>query len=107
METPYSYISSKNYIKSLTFDYIESDWLEWQANYYASTLLMPKDTFKAALILSQQKIGISRVGKIFVDNQPANQADFYKLITMLSEFFKVSRTAVDIILKKMGLVEDR
>jgi hypothetical protein len=34
-------------------------------------------------------------------------ADFYKLITMLSDFFKVSRTAVDIRLKKLGLVDDR
>ena len=99
-ETVNEKIGSKKTIKT------EAEWMEWQANYYASALLMPKETFRAALILHQQELGISRVGKIFIDDQRSNQSDYWQLITMLSKFFKVSQTAIEIRLLKLGLVED-
>jgi len=84
----------------------EADWIEWQANYYASALLMPKQTFISGLIFHQRQLGISRVGKIFLDDQRRNQSDYRQLISMLSTFFKVSQTAVEIRLSKLGLVND-
>jgi Zn-dependent peptidase ImmA (M78 family) len=94
-------IGSTNAIRS------EADWLEWQANYYASALLMPREIFKAGLIMQQKQMGISRVGSIFVDHQPSNQSDFFQLLTRLSQYFKVSKTAVEIRLLKLNLVDDR
>jgi Zn-dependent peptidase ImmA (M78 family) len=85
----------------------EADWVEWQANQYASCLLMPKTIMKAALILKQRELGISRTGKIFVDNQSCNQVDYFEIISRLSVFFKVSRTAVEYRLNKLNLVDDR
>lgn len=84
----------------------EADWVEWQANYYASALLMPKQTFIAGLVLQQRQLGISRVGRIFIDDQRTNQSDYWRLISMLSEFFRVSQAAVEIRLLKLGLVDD-
>jgi Zn-dependent peptidase ImmA (M78 family) len=85
----------------------EADWMEWQANYYASALLMPKQTFIAGLVLQQRELGISRVGKIFIDDQRTNQADYWKLLSMLSKFFRVSQMAVEIRLHKLNLIDDR
>lgn len=84
----------------------DSDWMEWQANYYASALLMPTEIFKLALVFEQSKLGISRTGKIFVDNQPCNQQAFYQLISLLSQRFEVSKSAVEFRLQKLKLIDD-
>lgn len=84
----------------------ESDWLEWQANAYASSLLMPELIFKSALISVQKELGIGRQGRIFVDHQPVNLGDYYQIIAQLSSYFSVSKTAVEYRLHKLGLVED-
>jgi Zn-dependent peptidase ImmA (M78 family) len=85
----------------------EVEWLEWQANSYASFLLMPKEVFHATVIMKQRELGISRVGKIYVDEQACNKVDFFNLITLLSAFFKVSRSAVEYRLSKLNLIDDQ
>lgn len=85
----------------------ESDWLEWQANAYASSLLMPKTIFEAALIVTQQSMGIARAGKIMLDSQPVNMGDYYSIITQMAAFFQVSQTAAEYRLHKLDLVEDQ
>jgi Zn-dependent peptidase ImmA (M78 family) len=85
----------------------DSDWMEWQANYYASSLLMPAEIFKTALVIEQNKLGISRTGMIYVDNQPCNQQAFYQLINLLSQRFEVSKSAVEYRLQKLKLVDDK
>jgi Zn-dependent peptidase ImmA (M78 family) len=84
----------------------ESDWLEWQANAYGSALLMPAVIFTSALINMQKQMGIGRAGKIFIDSQPVNQVDYYNIIAQLSIYFRVSKTAAEYRLRKLGLVED-
>lgn len=85
----------------------EQEWVEWQANAYASSLLMPETIFRAAIISQQKKMGIGKWGKIFVDEQPCNQADFFSMLTHLRDFFKVSRTAIEYRLKRLNLIEDK
>lgn len=89
--------------KSLKTDF---DWIEWQANSYASALLMPDDIFASKLAKVQNLMG-SRVGKIYVDNQPCNQKTFYDIITSLSNFFHVSKSAVEYRLYGLKLVNDQ
>jgi hypothetical protein len=67
---------------------------------------MPPGIFQAALVNIQRELGISRVGKIYVDNQPCNQKTLYEIIGMLSEFFHVSKSAVDYRLSYLKLVDD-
>jgi Zn-dependent peptidase ImmA (M78 family) len=83
------------------------EWMEWQANSYASSLLMPKEIFKLVLFNTQRQIGISKSGKIFIDDQKCNQVDFYRVINLLSTFFKVSKSAVEFRLQKLQLVDDQ
>lgn len=85
----------------------DSDWMEWQANHYASALLMPAEIFKTALVFEQSKLGISRTGTIYVDNQPCNQQAFFQLINLLSQLFGVSKSAVEYRLQKLGLIDDK
>lgn len=84
----------------------EIEWVEWQANAYASSLLMPSLIFQSALIQTQKNMGIGRWGKLFVDNQPINQADFIEVISRLGNYFKVSKTAVEYRLRKLNLIDD-
>jgi Zn-dependent peptidase ImmA (M78 family) len=73
----------------------ERHWIEWQANQFAASLLMPKEPLVLHLIFIQLKLGISRnIGKIYLDDQPVNQKDFRKIITYLSHYFNVSKTSV-------------
>lgn len=83
----------------------EQDWLEWQANAYATSLVMPEIVFRNAVKLKQQEMGIGRRGKIFVDEQLCNKKAYYEIISRLSQFFQVSLTAIEYRLKKLDLVE--
>lgn len=100
IETVSEYISKKE-LKT------DSDWLEWQANFYASSLLMPAEIFEAVLNKEQRNLGISRTGIIYVDNQPCNQQSLYQLTNLLSLRFKVSRSAVEYRLSKLKLINDK
>jgi Zn-dependent peptidase ImmA (M78 family) len=88
-ETIHEFIYGTKRIKT------EMEWLEWQANIYASSLLMPIKFITAALVKKQLELGISRVGKIFVDEQMCNQLDYNKLISLLSDLFNVSKSAME------------
>ncbi|MCP9749668.1 ImmA/IrrE family metallo-endopeptidase [Ferruginibacter sp. HRS2-29] len=83
------------------------DWMEWQANTYASCLLLPTEILKTALVSCQKQLGISRTGAIFVDNQPCNQQSFFQLINLLSLKFGVSKSVVEYRLLKLKLIDDR
>jgi hypothetical protein len=83
------------------------DRLEWQANAFASALLMPRATVKAAVVMKQQELGIRRLGTIYVDNQPRNMLDYIEVRRDLVEIYQVSNTALRIRLKQLQILEDR
>lgn len=85
----------------------DRDWLEWQANAFASAILLPSRTLVRALVNKQQELGIRRPGRIFVDDQWHNRKDHKALLVHLQETFEVSRTTLVIRLKTLGLLEDR
>ena len=81
------------------------DWMEHQANVFAASLLMPKETVKIALINKQKEMGIHRnQGKIYLDSQPINQRDFYEIVSHLKFIFGVSMRAMRIRLNTLGLI---
>ncbi|MGD1947882.1 MAG: ImmA/IrrE family metallo-endopeptidase [Croceivirga sp.] len=86
---------------------LENDkhWVEWQANCFAASLLMPKNTLIARLISVQTNMGISKQGKIYLDNQEINRKDHRKIVKALSAFFGVSQTTVEYRLESLGLIE--
>lgn len=82
--------------------------LEWQANSFASCLLLPFDafgkrTFEVAVELGLKDKGF---GLLYLDEQPVNRRAYYTLTSALMEIFAVSRTAVTIRLKALGLLRE-
>jgi hypothetical protein len=77
----------------------EEDWQEWQADRFASAMLMPASVFypEAYAVMHRHHAGHYLLG----DCGSQNTAD---VITELTEIFDVSRTAVRIRLKQAGIL---
>jgi Zn-dependent peptidase ImmA (M78 family) len=76
--------------------------LEWQANRFASALLVPRKTLPHALDVVQRSLGITRRGHIYVDHQPQNQRDYRKTLLLLSDRYQVSQSVVKYRLRDAG-----
>lgn len=83
--------------------------LEYQANTFASELLLPDRKFRLAVQEKRQHLSINDkgFGYIFVDDQPCNYTPYNQMISALSENFEVSKQAIEVRLKRMGLVTDK
>jgi Zn-dependent peptidase ImmA (M78 family) len=82
--------------------------LEYQANYYAASLLMPRRSFVADFrrVLEGLDIREKGFGPLYVDNQRCN-VDSYMLVTgALMNRYKVSRASATIRLESLGLLRD-
>lgn len=83
--------------------------LEWQANRFASSLLMPRLSFTEAVAQFLERLDIRHKGHglIFVDQQPANQAAFDSICRGLAGKYAVSFGAVAVRLQQLGLLNDQ
>ena len=83
--------------------------LEFQANIFASLVILPDETFRVATAVACRLHDIKDRGhgRVYVDDQPSNRADYLKLLTDLSEYFQVSHQVIEIRLLRMGLLTDR
>jgi hypothetical protein len=74
----------------------EVERLEWQANTFASCLLMPREEFLTAFGLLLRHLGIRDRGHgaLYLDHQPDNLNQYNLVSNSLSEYFEVSKTAV-------------
>lgn len=80
------------------------NWIEWQANHFASSLIMPKKPFIARLTYCQEQLGISKKGHIFLDDQPVNKQDFMAITNYLLDFYHTTRTSVIYRLEDLELI---
>lgn len=82
--------------------------LEFQANYLASCLLVPKDQLSKVFLKIYSESGLKRRGIfwIYLDNQPENKIKANNIITKLSRHFDVSKTVIKIRLMNFGLLHD-
>lgn len=83
--------------------------LEWQANRYASCILMPKAAFINAFraFLIESGINDRGFGPLYLDHQPCNIRAFFTIASQLMVEFKVSKTAVRLRLVQLGLLIDK
>jgi Zn-dependent peptidase ImmA (M78 family) len=82
--------------------------VEWQANRYASATLMPRYTVAPALRAFHGENNVHlNIGRVFVDDSPANRALYAGALNHLSLIYHVSRTVVRIRLQELGLLIDR
>lgn len=83
--------------------------LEYQANRFASELLMPQRSFfrQVVLLLKDNDVHDKGHGLIYVDNQPDNLKTFHRICGALAELFDVSFGAAAVRLEQLGVLNDR
>lgn len=81
-------------------------WIEWQANYFAISMILPKTSILAMLWQHQQRIGIN-TGKLYLDDQQDNYKNYQTLLYRLSEYFNVTRPNILHRLKEINHYENR
>lgn len=79
--------------------------MEWQANRFAASILMPRVTVQAVLGKVQWDLGIGRRGRIWLDNQPHIQRDFYRVLRGVAQHYNVSQAVVEVRLREMNLIQ--
>lgn len=82
--------------------------MEWQANQFASSLLLPKDEFSQTFksIIIRNGIKDRGFGALYIDNQKCNQENYYKVTSLLMRTYSTSREAVQIRLRKFGYINE-
>ena len=82
--------------------------LEFQANYLASCILMPKTSFLEHFLEIYTRLGLKPRGKVFLynDKQEYNKIMVNNVLVGLSRYFNVSKKAVEIRLKDLGILFD-
>ncbi len=94
--------------RHLILDQIQSDsprdWLEWQANKFASSILLPRFTVPMAVENKQRELGVRRVGTIFHDNQPDNRIAYHQTIEHLVGIFITSKSAIRLRLRELNIL---
>lgn len=98
-DSEYSLFIQKNTLKN------DKNWIEWQANCFAASLLMPEETILFRLIDIQTRMGISKQGRIYLDNQRMNKEDFRTIVNELAIFFGVSKINVEYRLESLELIK--
>lgn len=84
------------------------DWVEWQANKFASCFLLPRSTVITALVTKQLEMGIRKnLGTIYLENRTYSYRDCETVIGHLQDTFMVSKTVVRIRLEELGLLLDK
>lgn len=84
----------------------DKNWIEWQANKFASNLLMPRGTFLEKFL--QFRVGkleiVNNPQYIYLDEQEDNKSYYNKTVEYLSKYFKVNKTNVKYRIEDLGLI---
>jgi len=82
--------------------------MEWQANQFASHLLLPTSHFIQTFKSIAARNGITNrgFGVLYLDSQQCNQDAYYSVTSPLMNRYKVSRRAIKIRLKKLGFINE-
>jgi len=82
--------------------------MEWQANQFASFLLLPKAQFIETFLSIAVRNGLSNrgFGTLYLDGQKCNQDAYYSVTSPLMRQYCVSRRAIKIRLKKLGYINE-
>jgi hypothetical protein len=82
--------------------------LEYQANHFAASLLMPRKNFliDALRCLHALNIHDRGFGLLYVDNQQCNLENYFGVTSHLMGRYRVSRTSAAIRLESLGILRD-
>lgn len=97
-QTPYDYSDMED-------GFPQNSRLEWQANRFASELLLPRKMVEVVVNSESFRLGITRnFGKIYVDGQACNYDILNSVCTAVANVFMVSKTVAQIRLKELDLI---
>ena len=96
--------SEFNFIQSRYVLNNPKNWIEWQANYLASCLLLPEKNLKKIILEWQTKEGIRNKGTIFLDKQKVNKKSFAEITDIACKHFEVSKTVLKYRLIELGIL---
>lgn len=97
-DSEFSFLDDKHILNN------PKNWVEWQANYLASCIALPKYSLLMIIIIWQIQNGIRNKGTIFLDKQKVNRDDFKFISNLLSESFDVSKTVIKYRLVDLGIL---
>jgi Zn-dependent peptidase ImmA (M78 family) len=84
----------------------QSDWLEFQANVFAASLVTPREMFIVALKQIQKTIGIDKnIGRIYLSNAQYSRRDYETTVSQLAQVFHVSKKSVRVRTRTLRLIE--
>ena len=86
-DSEYSFKSDKHTLEN------PRQWIEWQANYFSISLLLPKTSILAKLWQYQIRKGLPE-SPLFFDEQYQNWKNFQEFVAKLSRHFEVSKTSI-------------
>lgn len=82
------------------------NWIEWQANYFAISLILPKELFLYRLWKVQDYLKISR-GKIYIDDSIYTINTFNLLVKRLIYYYDISKNTITNRFNEMNLVNNQ
>ena len=98
-DSEYNFKTGRNDLKN------PRHWIEWQANYFSASFILPKSSILARLWKFQLGIGLQE-SSLYLDDQKVNQENFRIILTKLSNYFNVSKTSIIFRLKEMNELID-
>lgn len=83
--------------------------MEWQANFFASCLLLPAQQLIESLSLLLRRLHLPNrgFGLLYIDDQKCNIDNFFQITTPLMRRYDVSRSVVRHRLERMGYLNDK
>lgn len=101
---PFDYIACRKMEIYKNFPQNDFDWMEWQADCLAASILMPKNVFYTYAKNVIRENGVSRG---YLTNSPySNKRQAYEIISEIAEQFNVSYRAAQIRMLHLGLIID-
>jgi Zn-dependent peptidase ImmA (M78 family) len=80
-------------------------WIEWQANYFAECLVLPRPQFKVWAYRCMEDQDRYKK-KFYVDDQLVNQRDFSDFVNKMAIHFNVTKTSIIYRLNELELIDD-
>lgn len=83
----------------------DRNWIEWQANTFASYLLMPRNTFLKRLYIAKRNVGYPTEKVLYIDDQRSNIVNFSLIQNELARYFGTTKAVVTYRLISLNLVK--
>lgn len=84
----------------------DRQWIEWQANRFATSFLMPPSIFESVCRGVFQQFGRRIYEPLYVDDNRSSQDDFHKIIKELARLFRTTSTSVIYTMGRYNLIND-